>query len=280
MSGKFISVIAAMALLGGCTQAESPRKPPRLLTNEQGCSITIDNQPINAYQDPSPIEKACIGPYQVELPQNYFSTQMGPQHDGSFSLALEYPSLAPFKPGERMNLSLDVAARTVRVGYSYIRDGQLWEVMRRQYTPYIEPLDSPQKSLDGRIQGEPVYGLEPYYVDMGKVRDYYKDRGSDESAAVMETKFHRDWFVSRDATGRIDQIIECTPRKITESGVEYRDGKMVRKRDVIGVAECDQHYVIEDLDVMVTVEYSREGLADWERIRQHTRDLLMEHIKE
>ena len=179
-----------------------------------------------------------------------------------------------------MNLGLDVAARTVRVRYTHIRDGQLWKVMSRRYTPYIEPLDAPHKSLDGRIQGEPVHGLEPYYVDMGKVRDYYRGRGSDESAAVMETQFHRDWFVSRDATGRIDQIIECTPRKITESGVEYRDGKMVRKRDVIGFAECDQHYVIEDLDVMVTVDYPREGLADWERIRQHTRDLLMEHIKE
>ena len=280
MSGKFISVIAAMALLGGCAQAEPARNMSPTQSNEQGCTRLRSLGPQDPYQDPAPLKQACIGPYLVELPQNYFSTQMGPQHDGSFSLALEYPSLAPFKPGERMNLSLDVAARTVRVGYTYIRDGQLWKVMSRRYIPYIEPLDAPQKSLDGRIQGEPVHGLEPYYVDMGKVRDYYKGRGFDESAAVMETQFHRDWFVSRDATGRIDQIIECTPRKITESGVEYRDGKMVRKRDVIGVAECDQRYVIEELDVRVLVNYPREGLADWERIRQHTRDLLMEHIKE
>ena len=91
MQKIFSSAIAALLLLGACAQAETPRKPPRSLTNEQGCSITIDNQPVNAYQEPSPIEQACIGPYLLELPQNYFSTQMGPQHDGSFSLALEYP---------------------------------------------------------------------------------------------------------------------------------------------------------------------------------------------
>lgn len=279
MQKIFSSAIAALLLLGACAQAEIPRKPPRSLTNEQGCSITIDNQPLNAYQEPSPIEQACIGPYLLELPQNYFSTQMGPQHDGSFSLALEYPSLEPFKPGERMNLSVDVAARTVRVNYSHIRNGRLWEVMRNRYTPWIEPVDAPQKSLDARIRGELVHGLEPYYIDMDKVRAYYRENGLPETASVMEPTFHHDWFVSRDVSGRIDQLIECTPRQITESGVEYRDGKMVKKR-VTGFAGCKQHFVIEELDVIVLVEYPREGLTNWERIRQRARALLIDNIKE
>lgn len=270
---------ALMTVLGGCVQAETPRKPPRLLTNEQGCSITIDNQPINAYQTPAPIERACVGPYQLELPQNYFSTQMGPEHDGSFSLALEYPSLEPFKPGERMNLSVDVSVRTVRVSYSYISRITVQQAMRNVLTPSESRKDDPAKTLEDRTEGKAVHGLSPYYIDMERVRAYQRARGLPDAAPVMKPGYHYDWFVSRDSSGEINQIIECTPREITESGVEYRDGKMVKKR-VTGFAECKQSFAIEDLGIIVRVNYPREGLANWKRIRERTRALLIDNVRE
>ena len=272
MAGLLITL-----LLGACAQAETPRKPPRLLTNEQGCSITIDNQPINPYQVPSPIERACVGPYQLELPQNYFSTQMGPEHDGSFSLALEYPSLQPFKPGERMNLTVDVSIRTARLSYMYIGQADVWDVMKRRYTPRPGRIDDPAASLDGRIQGDALHGLVPYYIDMDSVRAYHRARGLPETAPVMKPDYHYDWYVSRDDVGRVDQLVRCTPREITESGVEYRDGKMVKKR-VIGFAECQQTFVIEELNTIVDIKYPREGLPQWKQIATRARALLIDNI--
>ncbi len=121
-------------LLGACAQAETPRNMSPTQTNEERCTRKRSLGPQNAYADPAPIKQACVGPYLLELPQNYFSNQMGTEHDGSFSLALEYPALQPFKPGERMNLSADVSIRTVRIDYTYIDRVSLWDVMRKSYT--------------------------------------------------------------------------------------------------------------------------------------------------
>ncbi|MFL0338764.1 hypothetical protein [Stenotrophomonas maltophilia] len=264
--------------LVACGQPETQRKPPRLLTNEQGCSITIDNQPINPYQDPSPIERACVGPYQLELPQNYYGSQMGPEHDGSFGLALEYPSLQPFKPGERMNLSADVSVRTVAIRYSYVDRITVQQALRSAYTPSPGRRDNPAESLEGRIKGEPVHGLVPYYMDMEKVRNYHRAKGLAETAPVMRLESHHDWYVSHDASGAIDQFIKCTPREITESGVEYRDGKMV-KNDVRGVARCTQEFIIEGLSTIVDLSYPREGLASWRQMEARARALLLDNIR-
>ncbi|WP_294994918.1 hypothetical protein [uncultured Stenotrophomonas sp.] len=271
-------LVFALALpLAACAQSDVPRKPPRLLTNEQGCSITIDNQPTNPYQDPSPMDRACIGPYQLELPQNYYYNQMGPWHDGSFSLALEYPSLQPFKPGERINPSVDVGVRTIRIRYTYVGRIDVRQALRNAYTPRSYAPDDPAASLEGRIQGKPVHGLVPYFIDMQKIRNYQRARGIRETASVMKPDSHYDWYVSRDASGTIDQLIECTPREISESGVEYRDGKMVKKR-IIGFAGCRQQFIIEELSTIVDVNYPREGLANWRKMEARARALLIDNI--
>ena len=224
------------------------------------------------------MDRACIGPYQLELPQNYYYNQKGPEHDGSFALALEYPSLEPFKPGERINLTVDVSVRSVTIRYSYVDRVTPQEVLRRAYTAREGREDDPSASLRGRIVGEPLHGLVPYYVDMDKVRSYYQGKGYREDAPVMRADlWHTDWFVARDASGEISQIIKCTPREITESGVEYRDGKMVKKK-VYGFAECGQTFIIEELSTVVDVNYPREGLANWQRMEARARALLIDNI--
>ncbi len=276
---RALPVVISLALaLSACAKAE-PRKPPRLLTNEQGCSITIDNQPLNPHQIPVPKARACVGPYALVLPQNFFSTQTGPQHDGSFSLALEYPSLEPFKPGERDNLSVDVSVRTVRISYGYISGLEPAEVLRRSYTPMSFEHDDPAESLEARIQGEAVHGLTPYYLDMDKVHGYQRAHGRRETAPDRDDVFLRDWFVSRDDAGMIDQVIKCTRKEITESGVEYRDGKMVKKR-VTGFAECDQAFLINGRNVIVRVNYTRGALARWAEIRARATALLVDNSVE
>ncbi|MDV3469067.1 hypothetical protein RZA67_10030 [Stenotrophomonas sp. C3(2023)] len=268
-------VITLAFALSACAKAE-PRKPPRLLTNEQGCSITIDNQPLDSGQIPVPMARACVGPYALMLPQNYFDMQTGPYHDGSFSLALEYPSLEPFKPGERRNLSVDVSIRTVSISYGYISGPDPAEALRHSYTPMVPGREDPAESLETRIQGAAVYGLTPYYVDMDRVHAYQRANGWRETPSDEDDVFLRDWFVSRDDAGAIDQVIKCTRREVTESGVEYRDGKMVKKR-IRGFAECDQVFLINGRNVIVRINYSREGLPRWPEIKARAIALLVDN---
>ncbi|MGV8960114.1 MAG: hypothetical protein ACOH1V_06975 [Stenotrophomonas sp.] len=254
-----------------------PRKPPRIDTNEQGCSLTIGNQPINPYQTPAPIEYACVGPYLLALPQNYFSTQMGAQHDGSFSLALEYPSLEPFKPGERMNLKVDVSVRTVSVGYAYIGRMDVRQAMRNAYTPTKYELDDPAALLDMRIQGEPVYGLAPYYADLERIRAYDRRNGEGERAPGYGN-WYQDWFFANDAKGNVETFIKCTSREDTNTGVEYRDGKMVKSK-VRGLPDCHHSFILADHRTIVDIDYPRVALGDWARMQERARQIFMENIE-
>lgn len=273
-------LVFALALpLVACAQSDAPRNMSPTQTNEQGCTRKRSIGPQDAYAVPVPLKQACVGPYLLELPQNYYYNQMGPEHDGSFGLVLEYPSLEPFKPGERINLKVDVSVRSVTIRYSYVNRVTPQEVLRKAYTAREGREDDPSASLRGRNVGEPLHGLVPYYVDMDKVRSYYRSEGYREDAPVMRADlWHTDWFVARDASGEISQIIKCTPREITESGVEYRDGKMVKKK-VYGFAECNQTFTIEELSVVVDVHYPREGLANWTQIEARARTLLVENIR-
>lgn len=259
-----------MLPLAACAKPEEPAKTQ---TNEQGCTRTRSIGPQDPYKDPPPLKQACLGPYLLEIPQNYFYNQIGTEHDGSYALALEYPSLEPFKPGERMRLSVDVAARTVMIDYSYIDRTDVEEVMRLAHSPTDARKEKPQESMATRIEGDIQNGLTPYYVDMERVRAYYLDKGFQQNARVMDVAAHEDWYIGKDDRGTITSVIKCTPREITESGVEYRDGKMIKAKGE-GYAECDHTIMMADIDTIIRMNYPREGIQSWRRIEQRARQLV------
>lgn len=269
-------VLCLMLPLLACARQEVV---PKTQTNEQGCTRIRSIGPQDPFKNPPPLKEACLGPYLLEIPQNYFYNQIGTEHDGSYALALEYPSLQPFKPGERMNLSVDVSVRTVTVDYSYIDRIDVREALRRNYIPMAYKKDDPEESLEGRIGGQSVYGLSPYYLDMDVVRAHYRKKGFQEDAPVMKPERHTDWFLSRDESGEVATVIKCTAREVTISGVEYRDGKMVKSGE-IGYADCKHTFMIASLHTLIRIEYPREGLKRWREIEQRARDLLAESMTE
>ncbi len=260
--------------LVACAQPEEPAKTQ---TNEQGCTYNISRGPQDPYQNPPPLKQACLGPHLLEIPQHYYETQMGPWFDGLFALALEYPSLEPFKPGERMNLSVDVSVRTVYVKYTYIDRTTVEEVMRKQFAPTDSRREKPEGSLETRIRGEPDNGLTPYYVDMAKVIAHYRAKGYAEDAPVMRADWHTDWFLSEDAGNEVTTVIKCTAREVASSGVEYREGKMV-KSDEYGMASCDHILMMPELDLIVRIRYPREGLHQWMRIDGRARQMMSDFM--
>jgi hypothetical protein len=185
-------------------------------------------------------------------------------------LYLEYPTLEPFAPGERSHLSLDVATRTVNIGYSYLDRMDTHEYLRRQHTPDPGEEENPEERLDDRIQGEPAYGLTPYYADLPKFMQYYREKGYRESAPVMQAEHHEDWYVKRNEKGEIETLIKCTSREVTQSGVAYVEGKLVRsKEDALPV--CKHFFIIPELKLVVDIRYVRFALPDWKRIEDRAR---------
>ncbi len=270
---KTVWALSLLLPLAACAKQEAPAKT---MTNEQGCTRIRSIGPQDPYKDPPPLKQACLGPYLLEIPQNYFYNQIGAEHDGSYALALEYPSLEAFKPGERMRLSVDVAARTVMVRYDYIDRTDVEEVMRVTHSPTDSRKDRPQETLDSRVQGKPENGLTPYYADMEKVRAYYVGMGFPHNSGVMAAEKHADWFIAKDQEGSVTTVIKCTPRAVAASGVEYRNGKMVKAKGP-GFAECDHTMMMPEIDTLVRMNYPREGLQQWQRIEKRSREMANDY---
>lgn len=244
------------------------------VTNEQGC-IRQRGGPQNPGTVPPPVMDACVGPYSLRIPANYFDDQMGPNFDGSFGLYLEYPDLTPFAPGERTHLTLDVATRTVNIGYVYLDRVSAEAFMRRQTVPDGSGEDAPEMDIQTRIKGKEVDGLTPYYADVAKYRAHYLAKGLKPSNSIMDASYYTDWYVARDTRGQIETIIKCTSREVQESGVEYRDGKLVRSKEH-KLPECEHTFVMPEMKVAVKINYVRFAFKNWKKIQERARSALQE----
>ncbi|KWV12647.1 hypothetical protein [Xanthomonas translucens] len=280
----FCLLLTSVLPMVGCAKPSAADSPAATSTNAQGCARKRHLGHQDPFQTPPPLMEACLGPYTLRIPANYFGDQMGPNFDDSFGLYLEYPTLEPFAPGERSHLSLDVATRTVNIGYSYLDRVDVREALRNQYTPSSSEQDNPAERLESRIRGATTYGLTPYYADLPKVFAYYRAKGyseshSDESTSIFNAASHKDWYVARDDKGQISTIIKCTSKEVTQSGVEYHDGKLVRNKEE-ALPECDHFFIVPDLKVLVEIRYVRFALSDWKRAEETARDELRKFMVE
>jgi len=269
-----VLLVPLLLALSSCSASEPAKPIVDTQTNEQGCVSLLSTGPQDPTAIPVPVKQACVGPYLLELPQNYFYNQMGTEFDGSFALALEYPKLEPFQPGERSNLTADVGVRTVMVRFNYIDRIDIHQAMRNSYTNTTFAPDNPAASLEGRLIGEQMYGLTPYYADLERIRAHWRQMGASESAPAMQVRWNEDWYVERGDDGEVKTIIKCTSRNMIETGVEYRDGKMV-KNDVRELPKCDHFFAIADHDIKVHMTYVRVALPDWKRIEDRARSIFL-----
>ena len=268
------ALLALLLPLTGCAQ-DAP--VPLTQSNEEGCTWLRSLGPQDPYADPVPIKQACVGPYLLEFPQNYFDEQMGADFQGSFRLALEYPSLQPFKAGERARRDVDMAMRTVKIGYSYPRK-PVREAMRSVYTPWESQKDNPAESLEGRTEGEPVFGLTPYYADMSRIHAYQRSKGQNETAPVMRATWHVDWYVTRDAAGEVERLIKCDSRAMPGTGVEMHDGKIVKRKDE-QTPLCNHRFMVPEMNIWGAIRYPRFMLDRWQDMEERARELLAQGLK-
>ncbi|HEL5400728.1 hypothetical protein [Stenotrophomonas maltophilia] len=277
-------LLALLLPLAGCAQ-DAP--VPLTQSNEEGCTWLRSLGPQDPYADPVPIKQACVGPYLLEFPQNYFDEQMGADFQGSFRLALEYPSLQPFKAGERARRDVDMAMRTVKIGYSYPRK-PVREVMRSFYTPWESQKGDPGASLEGRVLGAPVFGLTPYYADLPRIRAYERSLGgrtgerdqktTAEHLPAVRPFLDMDWYVTRDERGEIDRLIKCTTREMHGTGIEIRDDRIFKRKDE-QTPYCDQMFMVPAMNAWGDISYPRFMLDRWQDMEERARELLTQGVR-
>lgn len=279
MQARFLAVFPAF--LFGCLAlsacARSPEQTPmtslpkeNAMTEQPSTSQTgADAAPT----DEGPLVDAQVGPHRFRIPAHYFDNQMGPEFDGSFGLFLEWPRLGPFPAGARSKLSLDVSLRSLSISVDYVDRVDINTLLDRRIAPMEHEADSPTANIALRIEGEPIYGLSPYYADFSKIFPYYKAIHGKDNIPVMKKDFHDDWYLARQHEDRLETVIKCTSREVVGDGVETTQGKWHRD-DTSSLPECTHSFIIPDKKLSVTIRYLRLSLQDWKRIEDRTRQLI------
>jgi len=268
-------LLVALLPLAACARPPAQKPAELTQTNEQGCTRQRSVGPQDPYADPAPLKQACVGPYLLALPQNYFDNQIGTEHDGSFGLALEYPSLEAFKPGDRIGLSVDQALRTIDIDFSYSDRFTPLQILERLSTPQEYDPESPTRSLGARIEGEPQHGLKPYYVDLVRIRAHHRAKGIGDDMRVMKAAANMDWFISTDPAGRIDRLISCTSREQIDPGYAWKNG-IPTKTSTDGMARCEHRFVLADHRVVVKLGYLRDLLPQWQRLEARATAIFLQ----
>ncbi len=218
-----------------------------------------------------------LGQHRFALPSNYFVDERGPDFQGSVTLALLWPELTPYPPGNGYWKQTSGPMRNHGVIVSFYLVNVPIDSLPERYVTVNrgEEDKDPGNNLALRIRRPDQFGLEHYIVDLEK-KAVWLNRfpGNSRVYAKDLPPKMRDWFVGRDANGRIRTVVKCDDARVPE-GYEIRDEALV---DVPGSAQwplCDGHsFSLPEYSLDVSASYHRPILRDWQRIETEVRRIM------
>ena len=219
-----------------------------------------------------------IGPNRFVLPSNWFIDGRGPDFQGNVTLALHWPSLEPYPPGQPYSSFTTGPMRNQRVVISidYIDRVPIDELPERYVTRGPgEDSKSPVYNLALRVRRPDRFGLEHYIVDLEKFEAWVnRFPGRPHVPASELVGRSSDWFIGRDADGRIRTAVMCEDQRVPE-GFEIRGESLISVPGSTRWPLCDGHrFSMPELSLSINVSYSRPILRDWQRIEAVVRDAL------
>ena len=218
-----------------------------------------------------------LGQHRFTLPSNYFVDEQGPDFQGGVTLALLWPELTPYPPGNGYWKQTSGPMRHHRVLVSfYLVNVPIDSLPERYVTvnPGEEDKD-PGNNLALRIRRPDQFGLEHYIVDLEK-KAVWLNRfpGNSRVYAKDLPPKMRDWFVGRDANGRIRTVVKCDDARVPE-GYEIRDEALVEIPGSTQWPLCDGHsFSLPEYSLDVGTSYHRPILRDWQRIETEVRRIM------
>lgn len=130
----------------------------------------------------------------------------------------------------------------------------------------------PSDTLDKRIKGSPVYGLQPHYADFNRIVAFLnrdRKRTSFEAMTDSEKARWEDWYLTRDAKGAVTTLIRCDSREVADPPDESITG-----RRIVIVPHCEQQFLLTRYGGYAEVSYRCIYLPHWQAIEVNARDLL------
>lgn len=255
-------LIAACLALAACTSSSLPSSPVQESAAVTDTAISSDGV--------RPVE-ARLGPHRFMIPANYYDSQLGPDFQGNLRLILQWPDLQPLPPGVRYDADPLRFNRSIGISPDYIDRVPLETLLERNLHSDIDPpqqaREDPSLNIDLRLRGQPVFGLQPYYLDFAKYDVYLRHRHGDaiDLAEQRSSPLNRDWFVSRDAQGRLTTLITCNSREMADGAVLR--GDTLELGEPPALAACEHQFVLPRYRALVRIDYPRVFLQDWNRIQ-------------
>ena len=136
----------------------------------------------------------------------------------------------------------------------------------------FEYLD-PRKRLDLLDEQQPLFGLTPYRVNPGRLADYDQRAEAHYGYPYRSgPATYKDWYLARNASGRLATLIKCDPQEIPDGLVIQ--GNRVLPDGPPRIATCNHEFIITEDRISVSMDYARVFLKDWKRIEDRARSLL------
>lgn len=222
---------------------------------------------------------ACIGPTHYRFPANLFRDQMGPDFQAGIYMVLLWPDLQAAPPG-KLNLEpLASAPNWVGISVDHVDRVPVETLLER----YISPSESqvrendPTAILALRDRQPERFGLTPYFVNptLFEAREDQRQRetGSKFRAPLRNID---DWYLSRDASGRLTTLIKCDSH-LRPEGYVAEGRSLVKVPNVRTNALCTHYIVMDDVKASVEISYHRELLHEWKRFENRARELFATH---
>jgi hypothetical protein len=261
-----------IATTGLALAACSPTLPPA------AAQPVAEVQAANAAAEAARPVEFSLGPNHFVLPANWFVDGIGPDFQGSVTLALHWPSLEPYPPGQPYGSFTTGPMRDQRVliTINYIDRVPIDELPERYVTQGPgEDAESPVYNLALRVRRPDRFDLEHYIVDLEQFEAWVnRFPGRSHVPASELVGRSSDWYIGRDTSDRIRTVVMCDDGRRPE-GFEIRNEALVSIPGATRWPLCGGHrFSMPEFSLSINASYARPILRDWRRIESAVRDAL------
>ena len=236
-------------------------------------------QPANAAAEAARPVEFSLGPNRFVLPANWFADGFGPDFQGGVTLALHWPSLEPYPPGQPYGSFTTGPMRNqaITVSIDYIDRVPIDELPGRYVTASNDfELRDPSENLALRDRLPDRFGLEVYRTNLERVALHSaREMRRPPRSAEAYLGAHNDWFIARDSSDRIRTVVMCDDGRRPE-GFEIHNEALVSVPGSTRWPLCSHRFSMPEFSLSIDASYHRPILRDWRRIESAVRDALIQ----
>lgn len=221
-----------------------------------------------------------LGPNTFRIPANYLDSQIAPWPGEGVTLVIEWPDMKPTLPGARANPRTNDFRKEISVRINYVDRVPIEALMERYASnealtePDSVERGDPRDRLDLRIPQSETMGLTPYAIDEAAMMEFAKRyEARYGKPPVRNPAYERDWYVARQADGRINTFIKCDAKGFRQDGVRLEGDQVISVQDEVA-AGCVHYFVDGDNKLSVVLDYKRAFLKDWKRMEDAVKDVI------